>query len=117
MTRRFNPQEDRLIIEQSEGLHSIVGLMRAMHTSREAISRRAGELGVEVNVRRRRRYSLRAERYARHDELLRRRIEQHDENARDYGLVSRGNPVTVEYRGHADALLETLLLFHGNRRY
>lgn len=91
--RRFTAEDDKQILEHVNGRLPLRALMKIVHSARETLDRRAHELGVKLNPRRRR---VRIE-----NRLV---VVLLDHNK---------NPVSTMYRGKADRLLARLQQIYG----
>jgi hypothetical protein len=100
--RHFTEDEDRLILSNARSEISLYGVMRELKCSREAVERRARELGVKPSIKRWDRKRL-AER--------RRRLEE--ETFSPQHAYDGKDP----YRIKEDGLLQRLFEHHGDRRY
>lgn len=100
--RHFTEAEDLVILSNARGEVSLYGIMRELKCSREAIERRARELGVRLSIKRWDRKRL-AERKRQLEEEI--DLPQHADSGVD------------PYRIMNDGLLQRLLEHHGDRRY
>lgn len=118
--RSFTPEEDKLIIAQSQGTMSLHKLEKAIGTGRDTLSRRAKELGVRLRIMHRaRRRPISSDPMSiapsapGEEELITLEREPNSANVRPVFNDTGANP----YRNEPDKLLERLLEIHSDRRY
>lgn len=105
--RTFTKDQDELIVLHSQGKITLDFLEKSTHASRETLSRRAQELGVELRTRQfgtQSQYRKHRYRKSQPDELIPAKVFYGDHGA---------NPVNVG----DDELLKRLYDEHGERRY